>query len=159
MVVPVLAADLTGGADARRWPVFAQRAVELGVRAVFSVPLGSDAVAIGSLDLYRRSPGPLTPRDTAGAFTASDAITLALMRAQAQAEDMTAQSSGEPTSWLDAAESGHEEVHYATGMLMVQLGVDPQQALARLRAYAYTQGVTATEAAREVLARRVEFDE
>jgi hypothetical protein len=159
LVAPVLAADLTGGTDARRWPMFAQRAVELGVRAVFSIPLGSDAVAIGSLDLYRRSPGPLSPGDTAGAFTAGDAITLALMRVQSQAEDTAARGGAELTSWLDAAESGHEEVHYATGMLMVQLSVGPQQALARLRAYAYAQGVTVTEAAREVLARRAEFDE
>jgi hypothetical protein len=159
LVAPVLAADLTGGADARRWPMFAQRAVELGVRAVFSLPLGSDAVAIGSLDLYRRSPGALSRRDTAGAFTAGDAITLALMHVQSQAEDTDARSGDDLTSWLEGAESGHEEVHYATGMLMVELGVDPQHALARLRAYAYAQGVTVTEAAREVLARRVEFDE
>ncbi|MEU4728946.1 hypothetical protein [Streptomyces sp. NPDC023588] len=48
-VAPVLAADLTQGADAARWPVFAQQAASLGVRAVFSLPLGSSAIAIGTL--------------------------------------------------------------------------------------------------------------
>jgi hypothetical protein len=159
LVAPVLAADLTGGADAERWPMFARRAVELEVSAVFSIPLGSDAAAFGSLDLYRRGSGPLSGQDTADAFTASDAITLALMRVQAHAEETAARSGDELASWLNAAESGHEEVHYATGMLMVQLGVDSQHALARLRAHAYAEGMTVTEAAREVLARRVEFDE
>jgi len=157
----VLAADLTRGADARRWPVFAQRAVEIGVRAVFSLPLGSDAVAIGSLDLYRRDPGPLSREDTAAAFTASDAITAALVRIQSRTET-DAEDAGGPAgsgSWLNGAESDHEEVHYATGMLMVQLGVGPQHALARLRAYAFARGRTLTEAARDVLAGEADLDD
>ncbi|MFC4033967.1 GAF and ANTAR domain-containing protein [Streptomyces polygonati] len=168
LVAPVLAADLTRGADARRWPVFAQRAVELDVRAVFSFPLGGDAVAIGTLDLYRRDPGPLSDRDLAFAFPASDAITFALIRIQsaaARAEDEAAEGDGPADggqgtgSWLDAAESGHEEVHYATGMVMVQLRVDPQHALARLRAYAFAEGRTVTDVARDVIARKLSFDE
>ncbi|WP_405590724.1 ANTAR domain-containing protein [Streptomyces sp. NBC_01190] len=162
LLAPVLAADLTG-ADAGRWPVFAQRAVEMGVRAVFSLPLGSDVVAIGSLDLYRRGPGPLSRQDTARAFTASDAITAALIRIQSHTETDDGDGDGgdqdEPASWLNGAESDHHEVHYATGMLMVRLGVGPQHALARLRAYAFARGRTVTEAARDVLARRADFDE
>ncbi len=49
---PVLASDLTADRAARRWPVFAQQAAEAGVRAVYSVPLGDDAVCVGTLDLY-----------------------------------------------------------------------------------------------------------
>jgi hypothetical protein len=159
LAAPVLAGDLTGGADVRRWPVFAQQAVQLGVRAVFSLPLGSDVLAIGSLDLYRRSPGPLSPRDSAFAFPVGDAITLALMRIESGAEDASAGDTDNLASWLDGAESDHEEVHYATGMVMVQLGVGPQHALARLRAYAFTEGRTVTEVARDVVARRLSFDE
>jgi hypothetical protein len=160
LVAPVLAGDLTGGVDARRWPLFAGRAVELGVRAVFSLPLGSEVTAIGSLDLYRREPGPLSPRDTAFAFTVGDAITLALIRIQSEHE-ATAGEAGEDASslWLDAAESDHEEVHYAIGMVMVQLGISPQHALARLRAHAFAEGRTVTEAARDVVSRRLSFDD
>jgi hypothetical protein len=158
-LTPVLAGDLTGGTDAESWPVFAERAVGLGVRAVFSLPLGSDALAIGSLDLYRREPGPLSGKDTACAFVVSDAIALALMRMQSRSGAEDHERRGDSASWLDGAESEHEEVHYATGMLMVQLGVEPHHALARLRAHAFAQGQTVTEAARDVLARRVTFDE
>ncbi|MFE9682887.1 GAF and ANTAR domain-containing protein [Streptomyces sp. NPDC006285] len=100
---PVLAPDLTGGPDARRWPVFARRAVELGVRAVFSLPLGT-------LDLHRDTAGPLSSRDL-------------------------------------------RTVHQAVGMVMVQLGTGPEQALDRLRAHALSRGRTVTEVAREVVAR------
>ncbi|UQW99502.1 ANTAR domain-containing protein [Streptomyces sp. RerS4] len=129
---PILAADLTGGQDALRWPVFAEQAVVLGVRALFSLPLGSAGIAIGTLDLYRDTPGPLSERDQAFAFPAADAITLALLALYAQGE----QGDAHPGGWLDGAETDHEEVHQATGMIMVHLGVGPEDALARLRAHA-----------------------
>ncbi|MFJ8214970.1 GAF and ANTAR domain-containing protein [Streptomyces sp. NPDC096033] len=153
LAAPVLAADLAGGVDARRWPVFAQQAVALGVRAVFSLPLQAAGLAVGTLDLYRDRPGPLSERDRSFAFPAADAITTALLALQAQ------EPPGEEAAWLDAAESDHEEVHQATGMIMVLLNLNPQQALARLRAHAFTQGQSVTEAAREVLAGRVRFDD
>jgi hypothetical protein len=154
LAAPVLAGDLTEGADTRRWPLFARRAVELGVRAVFSLPLGSDAVTIGTLDLYRDRPGDLSAQDMAFAFPAGDAITLALMKLHSG--DI---GEHDVTSWLDAAESEREEVHYATGMVMVQLGVDPQYALARLRAYAFLEGRTVTEVAQDVIAHKVILDD
>ncbi|WP_185899712.1 GAF and ANTAR domain-containing protein [Streptomyces sp. WAC07061] len=153
LAAPVLAADLTTGSDARRWPVFAQQAVELGVRAVFSIPLAAAGLAMGTLDLYRDRPGPLSERDRSFAFPAADAITTALLTLEAQAPP------GGEAAWLDAAESDHEEVHQATGMIMIMLDLNPQQALARLRAHAFTQGQSVTEAAREVLAGRVGFDD
>ncbi|AWZ09182.1 MULTISPECIES: GAF and ANTAR domain-containing protein [unclassified Streptomyces] len=153
LAAPVLAADLTGGTDARRWPIFAQQAVALGVRAVFSLPLGLPGLAVGTLDLYRDRPGPLSERDRSFAFPAADAITTALLALQAQ------EPPGDGATWLDAAELDHDEVHQATGMIMVHIDRDIPQALARLRAHAFTQGQSITEAARDVLAGRVRFDD
>ncbi|MGW7451251.1 ANTAR domain-containing protein [Streptomyces sp. NPDC054787] len=154
-LAPVLAADLTQGADAARWPVFAQQAVSLGVRAAFSLPLGSSAIAIGTLDLYRDTTGPLSARDSALAFPAAYAITTALLALQAQ--EARAAGNGRDGSWLDDAETDHEEVHQATGMIMVHLGLDPHQALARLRAHAFANGQSVTEAALDVIAGRIRF--
>ncbi|WP_437085141.1 GAF and ANTAR domain-containing protein [Streptomyces sp. enrichment culture] len=153
LAAPVLAADLTDGVDVRRWPVFAQQAVALGVRAVFSLPLHSAGLAIGTLDLYRDRPGPLSERDRSFAFPAADAMTTALLALQAR------EPLGDTAAWLAAAESDHEEVHQATGMIMVLLDLNPPQALARLRAHAFTRGQSVTEAARDVLAGRVRFDD
>jgi hypothetical protein len=60
-------------------------------------------------------------------------------------------------SWVDAAEADHIEVHQAVGMVMVQLGIEPEQALDRLRAHAFSQGRTVTEVAQEILARTLRF--
>ncbi|MFI5828237.1 GAF and ANTAR domain-containing protein [Streptomyces sp. NPDC051578] len=144
LVSPVLAADLAGGSDAERWPVFAQQALDLGVRAVFSLPLSTGGSTVGTLDLYRSEPGPLSAHDRAVAFPVADAITHAFLALEGGPGDGRGQ-------WLDAAENDHEEVHQATGMLMVLLGLDAQQALARLRAHAFTRGQSVTEAARDIV--------
>ncbi|MGW7064700.1 GAF and ANTAR domain-containing protein [Streptomyces sp. NPDC054904] len=155
---PVLAADLTRGPDAARWPIFAQQAVRLGVRAVFSLPLGHSALPIGTLDLYRDRTGPLSERDRSFAFPAADAITTALLALHAQDPGSTLDGEGGVGgSWLEGAESDHEEVHQATGMIMVHLGVDPHHALARLRAHAFSHEQTVTEAAFDVIAGRIRF--
>ncbi|MFJ8803435.1 GAF and ANTAR domain-containing protein [Streptomyces sp. NPDC102487] len=151
-MAPVLAADLSEGQDARRWPLFAYQAVELGVRAVFSLPLGSSVVAMGSLDLYRSTPGPLSERDQSFAFPAADAITTALLSLH-----LASTSAGEDWAWFETAETDHSDVHRATGMIMIFLGLDAPQALARLRAHAFTSGQSVTEAARDVIAGRISF--
>ncbi|WP_158718946.1 GAF and ANTAR domain-containing protein [Streptomyces globisporus] len=153
---PVLAADLTKGPDARRWPVFAQQAVELGVRAVFSLPLGAGGLAIGTLDLYRDTPGPLSEQDQSFAFPVSEAITSALLSLHSTQGGRNAPFA---PHWLDGAENDHEEVHQATGMIMVHLGVDPEYALARLRAHAFVHAQSVTEAARDVIAGKIRFHE
>ncbi|MFF9850970.1 GAF and ANTAR domain-containing protein [Streptomyces litmocidini] len=153
---PVLAADLTKGPDARRWPVFAQQAVELGVRAVFSLPLGAGGLAIGTLDLYRDRPGPLSEQDQAFVFPVSEAITRTLL---SPPDAQGGRNAPFTAAWLDGAENDHEEVHQATGMIMVHLGVAPEHALARLRAHAFAHAQSVTEAARDVIAGRVRFHE
>lgn len=149
---PVFADDLTRGRDAERWPLFAQQAVDLGVRAVFCLPLGNDGHTFGTFDLYRSTPGPLSEGNRSFAFPAAEAITTALVALQVHGA-----RTGVGDAWVSAAETEHEEVHQATGMIMVHLGVDPAHALARLRAHAFSHGLTVTEAAFDVIAGRIRF--
>ncbi|WP_030342044.1 GAF and ANTAR domain-containing protein, partial [Streptomyces sp. NRRL S-1022] len=156
--VPVLAADLTQGPDARRWPVFALEAVGLGARAVFSLPLGVTGAAIGTLDLYSEQAGGLAPPDLRVARWVGDAVTFALAGLRAAGHGGPDEDPGDAmASWVAASEADHTEVHQAVGMVMVQLDVDSAQALDRLRARAYADGRTVSQAAREVLCRRLSF--
>ncbi|MDG9714768.1 GAF and ANTAR domain-containing protein [Streptomyces sp. DH10] len=151
---PVLACDLTTGRDAGRWPVFAQQATEAGVRAVYAVPLGSDSVCVGTLDLYRDSPGGLTDRQLHVARLVAGVMTVALMALPREAD---AEWRDEET-WLSGLGADHEEVYQAVGMIMAQLGISADDALARLRADAFARGCTALDAARDVIAHRRRFD-
>jgi hypothetical protein len=70
---PVLVADLA--AQTARWPAFTPAACELGAAAVFSFPLQIGVVRLGSLDLYRDVPGPLSPAELTDALILSDVAT------------------------------------------------------------------------------------
>ncbi|MEV6945013.1 GAF and ANTAR domain-containing protein [Streptomyces sp. NPDC051172] len=151
----VLADDLTRAPDAGRWPVFAHEAVELGVQAVFSLPLGVGGATIGTLDLYRHTPGALSSRDLRIALWARDAVTFALMNLHAgyDADERASQEGVGVASWMEASEADHSEVYQAVGMVMVQLNLGAEQALDRMRARAFAQGRTVTEVAHDILVR------
>jgi AmiR/NasT family two-component response regulator len=48
-------------------------------------------------------------------------------------------------------------IHQATGMVLVQLGVDAEAAFARLRGHAYVTGRRLGDVARDVVGRRIRF--
>jgi hypothetical protein len=59
-------------AAAGRWPAFAGAAGGLGIRALFALPIGAATTWIGALDLFRTTPGPLSPAGLAGGRWAAD---------------------------------------------------------------------------------------
>ncbi|MFC9363437.1 GAF domain-containing protein, partial [Rhodococcus sp. NPDC057014] len=67
---PVLIDDLAA-AD-HQWPAFTEAAQAVGVAAVFAFPLQFGAIALGTLDLYRRTPGALSPIAAAEAAAMAD---------------------------------------------------------------------------------------
>ncbi|MFF5156242.1 GAF domain-containing protein [Streptomyces sp. NPDC000348] len=148
---PVLARDLAAAGCADRWPVFAQQALGAGVRAVYAIPLGSGAVCVGTLDLYRGTPGGLTDGQLRVARLVAGVMTVALM-------DLSYELLDGDEPWLSGLAADHDRVHQAVGMIMVQLGVGADEALARLRAAAFAHGRTALEVALDVISHRRRFD-
>ncbi|CAL9520895.1 hypothetical protein SUDANB176_03850 [Streptomyces sp. enrichment culture] len=151
---PVLVRDLTAEPCVHRWPVFAQQALAVGVRAVYALPLGSGSVCVGTLDLYRDTPGGLTDDQLRVARLVAGVMTVALM-ALPHGEEHDLRS-GEP--WLSGLAADQDKVYQAVGMIMAQLGVGADEALARLRGDAFAHGRTALDVARDVVAHRRRFD-
>ncbi|BCJ39281.1 GAF domain-containing protein [Actinocatenispora thailandica] len=142
---PVLVPDLV--AERSRWPVFAPQAVALGAAAVFSFPLQIGVVRLGSLDLYRDAVGGLTNTEM------TDALILADLATEAIAEEIDGHQTAD-VSWLA---DPHIEVHQAVGMVQMQLGVTTEVAFMRLRGYAFSNGLSMAEVARQVVARTLRF--
>ncbi|MBW4030476.1 MAG: EAL domain-containing protein [Acidobacteria bacterium] len=69
-----------------RFPAFASRALDAGLRAVFTFPLRSGADRLGALDLYRGEHGPLEEETMAAAQTLADVAAAYLLNAQARSE-------------------------------------------------------------------------
>ena len=149
---PVLEPDLLSPARSR-WPAFSPPVLDAGGRAVFAFPLRLGAVRIGALDLYRDHPGRLTDEQHADALVLADVVAEAVLLMQADA----------PPGLLAASLAGgadlHPTIHQATGMVAVQLGVEVGEALVRLRAAAFGNGRALDDVARDVLARRLRFDD
>ncbi|QNP75392.1 GAF and ANTAR domain-containing protein [Streptomyces roseirectus] len=143
---PVFATDLTSPPATRRWPLFSVQAAKAGAEAAFSLPLAGGAGALGTLDLYRETSGSLSDAHVRTAMLVADAVALAVVALD--------QASADPegvVTWLAGAEADREEVHQATGMMMVRLGVSAEEALLRLRARAFADGRTSTEVARGII--------
>jgi hypothetical protein len=64
----------------------------------------------------------------------------------------------ESDAWAELHALSRAEVSQATGMLVAQLGVDPAEALVRLRAHAYVTGRSATDVARDIVDRRLRLE-
>lgn len=150
---PVLVPDLAGD-EGLNWPAYTSTALALGVYAVFSVPLHVGAVQLGVLEWYDVRPRRLDPDQTA-----------MLLEFAAVGSDLLLgdpEGAGEPggpvaeglDSRLGAVLEQREQIYQAQGMVMVDLGIDLAEALARMRADAFGRGVPIAVVAREVIAGR-----
>ncbi len=148
---PVLVADVTAPECLLRWPVFAPAAAQAGVHALFALPLQAGAVRIGVLGLHRACPGGLDGEQLADALVLADTACALLL----DREGHTPAGAGGGPEQVGLA---HPEVHQATGMITVQLGVTAAVALIRLRAYAFANDRRLRDVAGDVVARRLRFD-
>jgi len=145
---PVLEPDLARPGQVR-WPSFAQASVAAGVRAVFAFPLHIGAIRIGVLVVYRDRAGPLDSEELARGLVLADLAGQVVLAVQAgaPADRVHELLAHEPPHWA--------EVHQATGMVSVQLGVSMDEAFVRLRAHAFGDNRTLRDVARAVVERRL----
>jgi hypothetical protein len=134
---PVLVPDTTEHTpQTDRWPALIPELTTLDVRALFAFPIRVGELALGTLDLYRRTPGTLSPEQVGIGITVGAAVADSLLV---------------PDPRADGDLSYPMTVHRAAGMVMMQLGTTIDSALVRLRATAFEEGVNVTTVAAEVL--------
>jgi hypothetical protein len=150
---PVLVADLANVNDVR-WPAYGPAMLDHKIRGIFAIPVVLAGEFIGALDLFRAKPGELHVEHLAGAVVAAELAgmpLLDLMHSDLQA----AVDDPDSVAWAEFNALGRTEVSQATGMLVAQLGVEPAEALVRLRAHSYATNRSATDVARDILDRRL----
>ena len=153
---PVLVVDLEDPAE-QRWPAYREAVLGSGVRAVFALPVDVSGCHVGALDLFRERRGPLSDTALAGGLLAAELAALPLLNLMTSDVDrFGAQPAG--GGWEQLASLARAEVHQATGMIMEARNSSSTEALVRLRAYAFAQGLTASEVAWEVIERRLLLD-
>ncbi|WP_245931559.1 GAF and ANTAR domain-containing protein [Actinokineospora auranticolor] len=138
---PVLAPDLRTVA----WPVFAAEIAAEPVGALFGFPLVAGAISIGAMDMYRRAPGWMSAEEVGLALRLVDVVTLVLLGLR---------HGGVDGAWSDLPLS-HVHVHQATGVLIAAFDLPPEQALARLRGYAFATGRLVDDVADDLVSQRI----
>lgn len=147
MGTPVLVTDLTDSRDeeSSRWPVFRNEAIRIGARAIFAFPIRIGAISLGAVDLYRETAGPLSPPELNRALSSMDEVGLAVLEAPDYYGD------------ADAPTIINMTVHQAAGRVMAQIDSSIEEALVRLRAAAFAEGISLTELATDVVNGRRRF--
>src|SRR4051794_10228099 len=121
-------------ANMDRWPAFTPPLVQAGMGAVFAFSLALGGARLGALTLYQQARGPLADEQQADALAVAQITSLAFLDMQAGAPpDRLADD-------LTEVASCRAEIHQASGMVAVQLGIGVDAAFVRLRAYAYAEG-------------------
>jgi len=128
------------------WPLFTDAArAAVGPVSVWALPMRPNQQVVGVLTVYYRRDSAVLAGD---ALFLSDAIGAALLH--------------HPTG-LDDFQSGpwstRAVVHQATGMVVEQLHVAPADALALLRAHAYTYASSLADVAERIVRRRLAFSD
>jgi hypothetical protein len=150
--VPVMVNDLhePGDVAVEHWPAFLEGVAAAGVRAVFALPLRIGGVSVGALDLYRDLPGKLTTGQLSAALTAADAAAVALLQLGTGSANPFADDPDGRTAY-------QMQVHQASGMVKVQVGVTIDEAFLMLRAHAFATGRPVADVAKDVIERRLRF--
>jgi hypothetical protein len=154
--IPILVVDLADPGEAR-WPAYGPAMLSHQIRGVYAIPIAVAGEYVGALDLFRARPGPLPRAVLAGAAAAAELAgvpMLDLLDGDLQAAVADPRSD----AWAELNTLSRTEVSQATGMLVAQLGVEPAEALVRLRAHAYATGRSATDVARDILGRRLRLE-
>ena len=154
---PVLVIDLAADVGTGRWPLYGPAMLAENVGGVFAMPVLVAGEYLGALDLFCLQAGSLVGEDLAGALLAAELAKMPLL--DLLAEDLQAAvADPDASAWAEFNTITRAEVSQATGMIVAQLGVEPAEALIRLRAHAYVTGRSATEVARDILERRLRLD-
>jgi hypothetical protein len=146
-------ADLSTPEQQARWPLYAPAAVEQGALGQYVLPMQIGAAQLGVFVLYLTHAGGLGPTALGEARIFAGIALDWLIDAAASplAEDGVDGFAREP--FVD----DRPEIHQATGMISVQLGVDLATALLRLRARAFAENRLLSDLAADVVARKRSF--
>ncbi len=136
---------------ASRWPAFATRAGELGYASVHSMPLRLRTETIGALNLFRESPGELSPQDAAAAQAMADVATIGILQERAFREADLARSQ------LRHALESRVVIEQAKGVVAHTGNVDMDEAFRLIRAHARANGELLDSVARAVIERRLQL--
>lgn len=149
---PVLTGDLEQAYD--RWPGYVPAALAAGVRATFAFPLLVGAARFGVFHLHSPRVRTLVGREIATSLLFTELAMEVVLDAFAPVGDPMP-----PKEPLLGSADRRDLIYQAQGMLMVELGISLEEALARMRALAFASDQVLADLAADVVARRTRLQQ
>lgn len=135
-------------ADGRaRWPAFFEAVRDEPVRAIFAYPLTVGTLRIGAVDLYCTQPMRLNPAEKVRASALADAVSRSILR------DTLDNDPGE----TELNPLSRRAVHHATGIVLAQLAISPDDAHLIIQGHAFATGMAMLEVAEMIVDGRLRF--
>jgi hypothetical protein len=136
-------------ASFRRWPSFVEVARAHRIGGVFAYPLVSTDFNLGVLTLYQQLEGDLSKAQHDDSIRLAEVLTDTVLTLQADA------APGELGAGLEGAVAYRSEIYQASGMVSFQMGISADEALVRLRAYAFAENRPLSDVAADIVHRRL----
>lgn len=132
-----------------RWPLFSSAAKQrFDGYTIYAVPMKPGPQTMGVATFHQRRPAPLlVDEQTSQLLINSVAVALIKDPELLEHDHLT-----EADSWGNRA-----RIHQATGMVMAQLALAPDDAMALLRGHAYAMGRSLSDISEQVTDRRLDF--
>jgi hypothetical protein len=134
------------------WPAFSEAIRHQDIGAIYAFPLFVGPLQLGAMDMYSVEPKTLSDVHTRqGAAFASVVSRLILHRALERAGN---DSDGDVQP---ETQFSRRTIHQATGMVLAQLNLPPDEARLVIQAHAFATGRSMQEIAEDIVERRLNF--
>lgn len=129
----------------RRWPVFAAASRASGYASVHSIPLRLRDDALGSLNLFRETTGPLNDEDAIAAQALADVATISIL------QQRSADHAAVTQTQLQRALDSRVLIEQAKGFIAHTHGIDMETAFRLLRTHARSHQAALSDVARQIV--------
>jgi len=148
---PVLETDVVRRPNAA-WPAFSEAVRNEPVGAVFAFPVAFGPFPLGAVDVYVPQPATIEDDTVRQAMTLASAVSRRVLRRALRS------IADEDDALLDRSPSSRRVVHQATGVVLAQLDISPEDAYLLLQGHAFARRTTMRRVAEEILDGTVRFE-
>ncbi|WP_284756666.1 GAF and ANTAR domain-containing protein [Curtobacterium sp. ME-Dv--P-122a] len=148
---PVLETDLVQRPNAA-WPAFNEAVRSEPVGAVFAFPVAFGPFPLGAIDVYVPEPATIEDDTVRQAMALASAVSRRVLRRALRS------IADEDDALLDRSPSSRRVVHQATGVVLAQLDISPEDAYLLLQGHAFARRTTMRRVAEEILDGTVRFE-
>jgi len=135
--------------DSEKWPAFREVALAAGFRSVHAIPMRLRTEIIGAINLFGDTPGALTPADASVGGALADIATIAIIQHRLIDERSLV------SEQLQRALSSRVLIEQAKGVIAQSHSVSMDDAFARLRSHARSNGEILRDVAERVVAHEL----